>query len=178
MSATTSSGSWQRAGGWRFAHQVGVDASGRPTLEWLLRRNCSFAPRQLIAALGSLALLSLAIAVWMWSQGATLVLPFALLELAALAAALLVYARHAADRERLLLADGRLTVERTDGARVERVEFDAGRLRIEPERDERSLIELSQQGRRVAVGRFVRPELRERLARELRTALRRQHDDV
>lgn len=173
-------GSWPRpplaaqAGGWRFAHQTGIDASGQPSLEWLLRRNCSAAPRQLIAVLASLGLLSLAIATFMWLQGATLVLPFALLELAALAVALFAYARHAADREQLRLADGRLTVERIDGARTEHVEFDAQWLRVEPEHDERALIELSGQGRSIAVGRFVRPELREPLARELRVAVRQQ----
>ena len=96
-----------------------------------------------------------------------------MLELVALAIALVAYARHATDRERLLLADGRLTVERVDGARTERVEFDAAWVRVEPEHDERSLIELSGQGKRVAVGRFVRPELREPLARELRMAVLR-----
>jgi uncharacterized membrane protein len=34
------------------------------------------------------------------------------------------------------------------------------------------LIELSGQGRSVQVGRHVRPELREQLAREIRSALR------
>jgi uncharacterized membrane protein len=38
---------------------------------------------------------------------------------------------------------------------------------------DRSLIELSGEGRRIAVGRFVRPESRRALADELRAALRR-----
>jgi len=46
-------------------------------------------------------------------------------------------------------------------------------VRVEPELGDRSLIELSGQGRRIAVGRFVRPELRRQLADELRWALRR-----
>lgn len=170
---------WAHAPGHlRFAHAVGTDAQGAPALEWLLRRNCSLAPRQFGAVLGSLALLSIGIATLFWFQGATLVMPFAWLELLALAAALVAYARHAADRERLLLADGRLTVERIDGTHTERIEFDAAWVRVEPEHDERSLIELSGQGRRVAVGRFVRPELREPLARELRLAVLRQRANV
>jgi uncharacterized membrane protein len=178
MTATTSSRAWlssaDRAGALRFAREVGIDASGAPKLEWLLRRNCSLSPRQLTAVLGSLALLSLLIAALFWVRGATLVMPFASLELAALVAALILYARHAADRERVLLADGRLTVECTDGTRMRRVEFDAAWVRVEPKTNERSLIELSGQGRRIAVGRFVRPEWREALARELRWALLRQ----
>lgn len=182
MSATTSSRAWLRAadsaGGFRFAQEVGIDGAGRPVLEWLLRRNCSFTPRQLMAVLGSLALLSLGIAALFWTQGATLVMPFASLELIALAAALIAYTRHATDRERLLLADGRLTVERSDGPRTERLEFDAAWVRVEPRHRERSLIEVSGQGHRIAVGRFVRPELREPLARELRFAVLRQRANV
>ena len=182
MSATTSSRSWlraplaERATALRFAQQVGVDAAGLPSLQWLLRRNCSLAPSRLIAVFASLGLLVLAIATLMWALGATLVLPFAALELAALALALVAYARHAVDGECLLLGDGRLTVERVDGSRTERLEFDAAALRVQTLRDERSLIELAGPGRRIAVGRFVRPEWREALARELRVAvLRRAH---
>ena len=88
-------------------------------------------------------------------------------------AALLVYARHAADSERIRASPGRLTVEHVLGRRVERVEFLPAWVRVEPEHGDRSLIELSGQGRRIAVGRFVRPELRRQLAEELRWALRR-----
>jgi uncharacterized membrane protein len=44
---------------------------------------------------------------------------------------------------------------------------------VEPEHGDGSLIELSGQGQRIVVGRFVRPELRRQLADELRWALRR-----
>ncbi len=43
-----------------------------------------------------------------WFQGATLVIPFATLELAAVGLAFLVYARHAADGERISLRGGAL----------------------------------------------------------------------
>jgi uncharacterized membrane protein len=45
-------------------------------------------------------------------------------------------------------------------------------VRVETGRDERSLIELTGRGERIAVGRHVRPELRPWLAAELRDALR------
>jgi uncharacterized membrane protein len=45
-------------------------------------------------------------------------------------------------------------------------------VRVEPSADDRSLIELSGKGRRVSVGRYLRPELRPVLAREIRSALR------
>lgn len=175
MATTTSSHAWlhaaDAAAGLRFAREAGCDAAGLPVLEWRLARNCSLAPRQLGAVFGSLALLALGIALLFWSQGATLVLPFASAELLALAAALIVYSRHAGDRERLLLADGCLTVERIDGLRTERVDFDAAWVRVEAAHRQHALIALSGQGRRICVGRFVRPELREPLARELRMAV-------
>lgn len=121
----------------------------------------------------SLSALSLGIGLFFWVQGATLVMPFAWLEMLALGAALLIYARHAADSESIRLQAGRLTVEHVSGRRVERAEFASSWVRVEPEHGERSLIELTGQGQRIAIGRFVRPELRRQLADELRWALRR-----
>ena len=146
---------------------------GGAVVQWLLKRNCSFAPRQLLAFYASLCLLSLAIAGMFWLKGAVLVMPFAGLELLAVGAALLAYARHAADSETIRLLPGRLTVQRVNGLHVEQVEFAPAWVRVEPETSDRSLIELSGQGRRIAVGRFVRPELRREFADELRWALRR-----
>jgi uncharacterized membrane protein len=148
-------------------------ASAGGSVQWLLKRNCSLAPRQLLAFYASLCVLSLAIAGLFWLRGATLVMPFAGLELLGVGAALLFYARHAADREIIRLRPGRLVVRRIHGAHVEQVEFAPSWVRVEPESGDRSLIELSGQGRRVAVGRFVRPESRRQLADELRWALRR-----
>ncbi len=131
------------------------------------------APRQLLGFYGVLCVLSLGIASGFWLHGATLVMPFAWLELLAVGAALWVYARHAADAERIGLHGGRLTVELACGARTDRVDFRPEWVRVEPQHGDGSLIELSGQGRRVVVGRFVRPEMRRQLADELRWALRR-----
>ena len=147
--------------------------SGDGSVHWLLRRNCSMTPTQLIAFYLSLSAWSLAIAGAFWWRGATLVLPFAGIEILAVGAALYVYARHAADRERVTLEPGRLTVECTIGLRTDHVAIAPAWVRIEPEHGDRSLIEVSGQGQRISVGRFVRPELRRALADELRVALGR-----
>ena len=139
---------------------------------WALRRNCSLTPAQLGWFYASLCVLSLGIATFFWMQGATLILPIAWLELAAVGAALLVYARHATDGERISLQGSQLVVELEQAGRLERAEFHRDWVRVEPRTDQRSLIELSGRGRSVQVGRFVRPELRPVLAREIRTALR------
>ncbi|MEO6363394.1 MAG: DUF2244 domain-containing protein [Caldimonas sp.] len=142
-------------------------------MQWHLKRNCSGTPTQLLFFFLTLCALSFAIAGMFWLRGAPLVLPFAGIEIGAVALTLLAYARHAADRESLVLRPGLLSVECTHGQRTDRVEFAPAWVRVEPQSGERSLIELSGEGKRVAIGRFVRPELRRALADELRCALRR-----
>jgi uncharacterized membrane protein len=163
------------ARGLRFGHESFADSRAPQewTVRWQLKRNCSLAPRQLFLVYAGLCLMSLVIAAGFWSLGALMVLPFAGAELLAIGVAMFVYARHAADNESIRLLPGRLVVERAVGRRVERVEFTPAWVRVEPEHGDRSLIELSGQGRRISVGRFVRPELRRELADEIRWALRR-----
>lgn len=157
---------------WRFAEESG-DERGGWQMVWQLKRNCSMAPSQMLACFGLLCLFSLTVAIFFWHQGARMVMTFASIELLAVGSAMLLYARHAADRELIALHRDTLTVEHACGSRVERVEFQRAWVRVEPRSGDRSLIELSGQGRQIAVGRFIRPELRRHLADELRTALRR-----
>jgi uncharacterized membrane protein len=175
MSATTTPLEY-RAGSspsrWQFARESG-DGRGGWQIEWLLKRNCSMAPSQMLACFAVLCLFSLGIATFFWHQGARMVMSFAWLELLAVGTAMLLYARHATDRELIALHRDTLTVEHACGSHVERVEFQRAWVRVEPRSGDRSLIELSGQGRRIAVGRFIRPELRRHLADELRQALRR-----
>jgi uncharacterized membrane protein len=156
----------------RFATASGQNGQGQPAVQWLLKRNCSFTPVQLLWLYLSLCALSLGIAGFFWSQGATLVMPFACLELLVLGAAFSAYARHATDGERIVLQGGQLVVELENAGRLERAEFNRFWVRVEPKHGDGSLIELSAQGRSVRVGRHVRPELRPALAREIRHALR------
>lgn len=169
MSATLAHGP-AAARAFRLGHEEAVGEAA--AVRWQMRRNCSLAPRQLVGVYLSLCGVSTAIAAFFWSHGATLVLPFACLELAAVGAALLCYARHATDAESIVLADGRLSVEQQWGTQVRRVDFQPAWVRVEPEGGRRSLVALSGEGRSVAVGRHLRPELRGELAEEIRRALR------
>ncbi len=159
---------------WLFGREVVLDGiAGAPrALQWLFKRNCSITPAQMGAVYLSLCSISLLVAAVFFMQGARFVLAFAGVELLALGLALLVYARHAGDRETLTLIEGCLQVEQCIGTRVERAEFAAAWLRVEPAGGQGSLIELSGRGQCMRVGRFLRPELRAPLARELRQALR------
>lgn len=141
-------------------------------IHWFLRRNCALTPGQLGWLFVSICAVSLAIAAFFWVQGAVLVLPFTSLEIVAVGLAFLAYARHAADGEHIVLQGRRLVVELEQGGRLERAEFHREWVRVEPGPADRSLIEVSGQGRRMSVGRYLRPELRPVLAREIRRALR------
>lgn len=141
-------------------------------VQWFLRRNCSVTPWQLIWLYVSLCAVSLGIGMFFWFQGATLVVPFAMLELLAVGFAFVVYARHAADGEHISLRDGQLVVELESAGKLERAEFSREWVRVEPRTGNGSLVELSGRGKTIRIGRFIRPELRPLLAKEIRLALR------
>ena len=174
MSITLAPSPWpappasRRDAGWRFGREQASPAAWR----FDLRRNVSITPRQLVAAYALLCGVSLVVAGGFWWQGVTVVGLFTGVELLAVGAALLVVARHAGDRELITLADHELSVEQHVGPGIAHTKFRAEWLRVEPVAGDGSLVELSGEGRRVRVGRHVRPELRVELAQELRRALR------
>lgn len=138
---------------------------------WTLRRNCSVTPKQTLHVFGLLSGVSLWVAGFFWSQGATLVLPFTVVELVALGAAFLVYARHATDRERIFLTVDCLVVEQESAGRMCRIEFARSTVRVEHRMNRDRLIEVHGGGQAVLLGRYLRAELRPTLAREIRMAL-------
>ena len=172
VSASVASGSSAGSGRSPRGLRFGVARAADDAVEWVLKRNCSISPQQLLAGYAALCILSFGIAGFFWTYGATLVLPFAWAEMMAVGAALWVYGRHAGDRERIEFRQGRVTVELTHGSRVDRVELGPEWVSVEPRHGASSLIELSSRGRKVAVGRHLRPELRPLLAKELREVLR------
>ena len=151
---------------YRFAQVSG------PSVSWRLRRNCSVTPAQLLWVYLMLCGVSLTIGLYFWFQGAPFVIGFTGLELLLVGWAFVVYARHATDGEWISLQGASLVVERETAGRRERAEFERQWVRVEPKAGEHSLIELSGRGRKMEVGRFVRPELRQALAGEIRQALR------
>ena len=131
---------------WHFAQET-RDGAGGWQVEWKLKRNCSLTPRQMLGCFAMLCMVSLTIASFFWHQGARMVMSFAWIELTAVGTAMFIYARHAADGERIALQRGTLVVEHACGSHVERVEFQSAWVRVEPRSGDRSLIELSGQGR-------------------------------
>jgi uncharacterized membrane protein len=180
MTATFASHPWPMPSGtlrsvpWQFGREVVVAGQrGAPrALQWLLKRNCSITPRQLIGVYLSLCVVSLLIGGFFYAQGAPVVLAFTALELTVVGAALLVFARHAGDHESLTLVGRSLQVRQSYGSRIAQTEFAADWLTVEPAAGQGSLVELCGRGQTIRVGRFLRPELRAAFARELRLALR------
>jgi uncharacterized membrane protein len=179
MSTVTAPGRWPASSGvpsgaaWQFGRWVELPGQPGPVLQWMLRRNCSITPRQLMAVYASLCVVSAVVGAGFWWHGAPFVMVFAGIELLLVGLALIVYARHAADRETITLSMRDLRVERFFGRQVERADFRAEWVCVEPAEAQGSLVELAGQGRRMLIGRFVRPEHRAALAQELRRALRR-----
>lgn len=177
MSTVTVPAPWSAPAGtvpdWRFAQLVPRPGHAVPALQWVLRRGGAITPRQLVGVYLSLCLVSLLIGMGFWWQGAPEVLGFVGVELILVGVALRVYARHAADRETVTLAERAVEVEQQFGPQVERASFRAEWLSIEPAQAQGSLVELAGEGRRMLIGRFVRPEQRAALAHEMRHALRR-----
>lgn len=141
------------------------------TREWHLKRNCSLTPAQTLRVYGVLCAALLGIGMLFLMHGAWIVLAFALLEVAGIALALLHYARHAGDRERIAIQDACLLVERIEAGRLQQFRLDPGWTRIEAPDRRRALVRLVSRGTSVEVGAFVADRVRRRVARQLRRAL-------
>jgi len=139
--------------------------------EWVVRRNCSLTPRQTVAAWVLLLALSLAVGLFFTLQGAWYVLLFSALETAAVTVAFLVYARHAADCDRIVLVHGRVVVEQVRGGRARLVQLDPRWLRVVPPRRRGDPVRLEARGVSVDIGTWLPAERRHALARELRNEL-------
>lgn len=140
---------------------------------WILKRNCSLTPRQSAAAYVLLCTGSFGIALVFLVQGIWIVLAFAILEMAAVGWALLHYARHALDVERIALTERALVVERIDAGRRSRFLLDPAHTRIAPpEARVRKLIRLESPAACLEVGSYVSEPIRQQVAQELARAIR------
>lgn len=156
------------------APPAGVAGAGAPerARQWVLRRNCSITPAQMLGVFVSVALVSAVIAVAFAMLGAPAVLAFAGLELAAVALAMLVHARHVGDRDVVTLVGGRLRIDQIRGTKCTRTEFGASWVTVTSRPGDGSVVELSGEGRSVRIGRHARAPDLARFVQDLRHALR------
>lgn len=158
---------------------LAADAAASPSStdgarRWLLRKNCSLSPRQVLVFYLSLTAVSFGFAAYFAARGLWLVWPFTLAENLLLGGALLYYARHALDRECVELAGDTLSVAVCNGATVSRHAFDAAWVRLEWRGRRGDTLWLCQGQRAMPVGIWVPPPVRRAFARELRHALARR----
>lgn len=140
--------------------------------EWQLLRADVLSPWQMGRALFLLAALSLLVSVGFWLAGFSPVMAFVCLEVAGLGMAMVIWMRHATDRDVISLRPDLLRVERHRAGQVDTVEFNPRWVRVEPDQLDGSLVRLSHHGRSVVVGDFVQRQHRRQLADEFRWALR------
>jgi uncharacterized membrane protein len=141
-------------------------------LDLVFKRNCSISPRGLLCVLALVMFVSLGIAAGFALIGAWPILPFAGIEMLALAAAFYLNGLHAGDYERIALAEGRLRVETFEAGRIARHEFNPGWLRLDERRLGREVrLLLRSSGNEIEIGRHLDTERRASLAECLRRTL-------
>lgn len=138
-------------------------------LRYFRRRCGSFDRRLLAVVFGSLACISCVVAFAFALAGAWMIIPFAGLEIAALAGAAWWVSRSAGDFERLACDDVRITIETGERGRLQRHEFHPGWARLVTAAD--GSLALRSHGREIVIGRYCGDESRQALARELRHRL-------
>ncbi|MFT5532562.1 MAG: putative membrane protein [Burkholderiaceae bacterium] len=141
--------------------------------EWTLKRNCSISPRQLARFYASLCFVSLLLATIFTLGGAWVVLVFSVVELSAVGAAFLYYARHACDRESIWLDGNFMVVELIESDRTRQLRFDISTLRIDAPGQPSALIRIKSGGTQIQVGRYLPYYKRRAFASELRQSLAR-----
>lgn len=142
-----------------------------PRRDWVIRRNCSITPRQLVLVYSALSTTCLLVASFFALRGAWYILGFAVLEIFAVGVAFFLFARHATDREHITLTDDCLLVELVQREEIRQYRLDPRTTRVEPPVVPGELIGLQSNGVKVEVGQFLTERNRREFVRELRNAL-------
>lgn len=144
---------------------------------FVIAPNQSMSWNELLLAYGGVAGVTLAIAVYFWARGLTLVLPFSGLELLALGAALYVTAWRGGAREVITITDDVVCVESGRKRPENRHQFQRHWTRIVLQhswiawRPSRLLV--CSHGREIEIGRFLNEQERMGLAKVLRATINR-----
>ena len=150
-----------------------MDNPKKTSMQWLFKKNCSFTPKQVGIFYLAQSTLSLIVASFFLYQGVWLILPFTLLELVVLAIALLIYARHATDYERIDIRQGELLVETSSAGKVMQFVFNPSWVRVDSVLNSQKLISINYQGQVLEIGRFIHVSLRKNFLIEFAQALRK-----
>ena len=142
---------------------------------WHLKRNISISPSQLALIFGALGLVSLIIGFAFYWVGASLILPFSLVEIAVLLVAYIYNAIHANDYETLTLNGNVIQVESKIGLKLNHMQFVSSLTRVDTLDHMNQLIQLKQGQKDTYFGRYVHANLRPLLAKQISSRLLSNH---
>jgi uncharacterized membrane protein len=114
-----------------------------------------------------LGFVSLLIGAGFYWLGATLVLPFSLVEIAVLLLAYIYNAIHANDYEKLTVEGNSLKIESKVGLKTSEMQFVRSLTRVETLSDLNEMIQLRQGSIQAVFGKFVHANLRPLLAKKI-----------
>jgi uncharacterized membrane protein len=119
----------------------------------------------------SIVIVTLGISLGFYSMGLWMVVPFAGIELAVVATAFLVYARHAGDFEQIVIEHREVSVTVVSANRIKSYNLNPGWTRVSLDTKPRVLIKLESGDSNVVLGRYIDDPAKEKLVYELRRAL-------
>lgn len=125
------------------------------------------APSQIARIFGVLGLVTLLIATAFFWAGAHYILPFSMVEIAALLIAFIYNAIHANDYESLILTDNFVHIESKIGLQIKQVQMARYLTRVDTGNRKNGLIELRHGQQATFFGQFIHANLRPLLAQEI-----------
>ena len=134
---------------------------------WLMKRNCSFSPKQVGLFYLSIVSFSLLVAGYFLLIGVWMIIIFTTIEILALTIALYVYSRHALDYEKITIVGKQLLVERSWGGKVELTEFNTVWTKLIHKKDGGRDLVLVSATKELPIGYFVLANQQEQFEKDL-----------
>ena len=134
---------------------------------WLMKRNCSFSPKQVGLFYISIVGFSLLVAGSFLFVGVWMIIIFTSIEILALTVALYIYSRHALDYEKITIVGKQLMVERSWGGKVEVHEFNTVWTKLIHKKDGRRDLVLATSTKELPIGYFVLANQQEQFEKDL-----------
>lgn len=134
---------------------------------WHLKRNISISPATMAWIFMGLGFVSLLIGAGFYVAGATLILPFSLVEIAVLMFAYVYNAIHANDYEKLTVEGNSVRIESKVGLKISQMQLVRSLTRVDTVRHLNEIIQLRQGSSHTLFGKFVHANLRPLLAKKI-----------
>jgi len=134
---------------------------------WLMKRNCSFSPKQAGLFYLSIVSFSLLVAGYFLLIGVWMIIIFTSIEILALTIALYVYTRHALDYEKITIVGKQLVVERSWGGKIQTDELNTLWTKLHRNDTGRPSLTLKSSTKEVPIGFFVVMNEQEQFEKDL-----------